>query len=158
MRFGGKEAFSGISALLTLVNRSEFRKGNYLAALRKYSEQWNSYLPYHVDAFPKDHPLRTKLGEVQVRAALSRLLVRWLNCIISEASLFNSMSACLTKLGNRSLRHNEIQQGSLVIEQAFRCIWVVMELREFATVRSIYSSCKFFYEQRRSFLSLIFIM
>lgn len=63
MRFGGKEAFSGISALLTLVNRSEFRKGNYLAALRKYSEKWNPYLPYHVDAFPKDHPLRTKLGE-----------------------------------------------------------------------------------------------
>lgn len=59
----------------------EFRKGNYLAALRKYSEKWNSYLPYHVDAFPKDHPLRTKLGE-------------------AEASLFNSMSACLTKLGN----------------------------------------------------------
>ncbi|AFR94263.1 hypothetical protein C347_02402 [Cryptococcus neoformans AD2-60a] len=53
----------------------EFRKGNYLAALRKYSEKWNSYLPYHVDAFPKDHPLRTKLGE-------------------AEASLFNSMSAC----------------------------------------------------------------
>lgn len=114
---------TAVPSKLTLVNCNEFRKGNYLASLGKYSEQWNSYLPYHVDAFPKDHPLRPKFGE-------------------AEACLFNSMSACLTKLGNRSLKRGKIQQGSLIIEQAFRCIWVAMDLREFATVRSIYSSCR----------------
>ncbi|WVQ75746.1 hypothetical protein IAR50_005377 [Cryptococcus sp. DSM 104548] len=100
-----------------------FRQGEYMTALWKYVTNWSMYLPYHVDALPQTHPLRAKLGEV-------------------EASLFNNISACLVKVAEEARKLGRGDYGNYYMDSAFKTSWVALDLREFAKVRTVYSSAK----------------
>ncbi|TYJ53852.1 hypothetical protein B9479_005540, partial [Cryptococcus floricola] len=100
-----------------------FREGDYMTALWRYVTNWSLFLPWHVDAFPRTHPLRPKLGE-------------------AEASLFNNMAACYVKISEEAKNSGRNDFSNFYMDAAFKTSWVALELREFARVRTVYSSAK----------------
>ncbi|TYJ51612.1 hypothetical protein B9479_007815 [Cryptococcus floricola] len=119
---------TGLGKLLDLNGMRQdanriFREGDYMTAVWRYVTNWSLFLPWHVDAFSRTHPLRPKLGE-------------------AEASLFNNISACFVRISEEAKKYERNDFSNFYMDAAFKTSWVALEMREFAKVRTVYSSAK----------------
>ncbi|WVQ77196.1 hypothetical protein IAR50_006879 [Cryptococcus sp. DSM 104548] len=98
-----------------------YRNGAYHFAILAWLQAWTTVLSYHVDPHGA---LRDKLGA-------------------QFSTIFGNISACLIKLW--AVAKEEIQDfrgASQLGTAAFRCCWIVLDMREYARVRTVFSACR----------------
>ncbi|ODN94711.1 hypothetical protein L198_04852 [Cryptococcus wingfieldii CBS 7118] len=100
-----------------------FRNQAYGQAVSAWLQAWTTLLPYHVDALPHG-ALRNKLG-------------------FRESTIIGNVSACLLKMWNMAKAAGLGDEDTSSFEiAAFQCAWIVIDLREYARVRTVYSACR----------------
>ncbi|ODN73227.1 hypothetical protein, variant [Cryptococcus amylolentus CBS 6039] len=105
------------------TGNKKFRDQTYGQAISSWLQAWSTLLPYHVDALPHG-ALRNKLG-------------------FRESTIIGNISACLLKMWNVAKEAGLGDEGTSSFEiAAFQCAWIVIDLREYARVRTVYSACR----------------
>ncbi|ODN87690.1 hypothetical protein L198_06914 [Cryptococcus wingfieldii CBS 7118] len=111
----------------------QFREGDYMTALWKHATNWSMFLPYHVEALPRTHHhLRAKLGKAYVSYIPH----------YTEAAPFNNVSACLVKVAEDFKGLGQHDFARLLLDLRFKAAWMALDMREYAKVRTVYSSAK----------------
>ncbi|RSH85737.1 hypothetical protein EHS25_003878 [Saitozyma podzolica] len=98
----------------------KYKEGNWFGAMYTYALAWGCLLPYHLDAFAGDDPVREEIGKL-------------------ESALFSNIAAMTLSASDAPNLSEDKKPGILNLGR--RAVWATMQMDEFLTVGIVSKSC-----------------